>query len=196
MKIDAWNIKNEAKETKNTHKSARFARKLPILEQFGGLESTPKRKAVGSTPARNAIYAPLKRSFIFYPAGALRFAQVLRTRTRFRGWQQAKPKKRLHFFGVRRGQQAKVWPSGQELRSDSRQATLAKMTTSNRAKSQRPFTRRAQMTQNNDKMREHLKRSGLGTKRSLFCRRSALRKRACAAYAIPSLRSLRTNFQF
>ena len=49
------------------------------------------------------------------------------------------------------------------------------------------------MTQNNDKMREHLKRSGLGTKRSLFCRRSALRKRACTAYAILSLRSLQTT---
>ena len=54
MKIDAWNIKNEAKETKNTHKSARFARKLPILEQFGGSESTPKRNAVGSTPITDA----------------------------------------------------------------------------------------------------------------------------------------------
>lgn len=54
MKIDAWNIKNRAKETKNTHKSARFARKLPILEQFGGSESTPKRNAVGSTPITDA----------------------------------------------------------------------------------------------------------------------------------------------
>ena len=29
------------------------------------------------------------------------------------------------------------------------------------------------MTQNKDKMRQHLKRSGFGTKQSLFCRRAA-----------------------
>ena len=47
------------------------------------------------------------------------------------------------------------------------------MTTS-KAEKALAFFRRAQMTQNNDKMRKHFKRSGFGTKQSLFCRRQAI----------------------
>ncbi len=44
--------KTVAKETK-IYKSVRFAKKLPILEQFGGSESTPK---VTLYPQRSSIY--------------------------------------------------------------------------------------------------------------------------------------------
>ena len=82
----------------------------------------------------------------------------------------SKAEKALAFFRRAQGTASQSLTVRAKLRSDSRQATLAKMTTSCRAKGRRPFRRRAQMTQNNGKMRKHLKRSGFGTKQSLFCR--------------------------
>ena len=52
----------------------RFARKMPILEQFGGSESTPKRNAIGSTPITDAKKTTRYCGFFYFYVNILIFS--------------------------------------------------------------------------------------------------------------------------